>query len=99
MLTRSFQHKKVLIEIYNLWNAGKVKEAQELQKKVSMPEHGIGTSDVSGMKWIIARSHGYPLESADVRRPFPKFSDPAKQERVVRLVSTLLPVEAELAKR
>lgn len=64
-----------------------------------MPEHGIGTSDVSGMKWIIAKERGYPLESADCRRPFPKFSDKGKQDRVVRLVAPLLPVEAELAKR
>lgn len=51
------------------------------------------------MKWIIAKERGYPLESADCRRPFPKFSGKAKQDRVVRLVAPLIPVEAELAKR
>ncbi|KFZ08825.1 hypothetical protein V502_09139 [Pseudogymnoascus sp. VKM F-4520 (FW-2644)] len=87
---------KVLIEIYNLYNAGKLSEAIALQKKVSGPEHGIGTSDVSGMKWIIAQERGYPESSRDCRRPFPKFDDPAKKERVQKYVAPLLAVEEEL---
>ena len=82
-----------------MYKAGKIQEATELQKQVSMPEHGIGSSDVSGMKWIIAKERGYPLESADCRRPFPKFADQAKRDRVVRLVAPLIPVEERLAKR
>lgn len=51
------------------------------------------------MKWIIATSRGYPEASAECRRPFPKFSDPAKRERVTRLVAPLLPVEEKLSLR
>jgi dihydrodipicolinate synthase/N-acetylneuraminate lyase len=85
-----------MVEIYDLYMAGKMAEASALQKKLVLPEWGIGTSDVSGMKWIIAKERGYPLSSAHCRRPFPKFSDKEKQERVVRLVAPLLPVEEEL---
>lgn len=90
---------RVLVEIYNLYRAGNIDAATELQKKVSQPEWGISTSDVSGMKWIIATSRGYPEASAECRRPFPKFSDPEKRERVTRLVAPLIPVEEKLALR
>ncbi len=87
------------MEIYNLYNAGKVVEAIALQKQVSGPEWGIGSSDVSGMKWIITKERGYPLTSADCRRPFPKFDSAEKQKRVVDYVAPLVPVEAALAAR
>ncbi|KAJ5971528.1 Aldolase-type TIM barrel [Penicillium vulpinum] len=87
---------RVMVEIYDLYFAGKFAEATALQKKLVLPEWGIGTSDVSGMKWIISKERGYPLSSAHCRRPFPKFDDVEKQERVVRLVAPLLPVEEEL---
>lgn len=87
---------QTLIEIYNLYNAGKLEEAIAVQKKVSGPEYGIGTSDVSGMKWIIAQERGYPETSRDVRRPFPKFDDPAKKERVQKYVAPLIPFEQSL---
>lgn len=61
-----------------------------------MPEWGIGTSDVNGMKWIVVNERGYPEKSADCRRPFPKFSDPEKRARVKKLVAPLIPVEAQL---
>lgn len=64
---------------------------------MAQPELGIGTSDVNGMKWIIAKERGYPETSADCRRPFPKFSDPEKRARVVRLVAPLLPIEEQLS--
>ena len=63
---------------------------------VSQPEWGISTSDVNGMKWIIAKEHGYPEASRDCRRPFPKFADAEKRARVVRLVAPLLPIEEQL---
>ncbi|KAJ5779897.1 hypothetical protein N7457_007617, partial [Penicillium paradoxum] len=87
---------RVMVEIYTLFHDGKIAEATALQKKLVLPEWGIGTSDVNGMKWIIAKTHGYPLTSAHCRRPFPKFSDTEKQDRVVRLVAPLIPVEEAL---
>lgn len=90
---------QVLVELCNLWSAGKVKEAMDLQKKVSWPEWGISTSDVNGMKWIIAKERGYPEGCAHPRRPFPKFADPEKQARTVKLVAPLIAVEAQLSKQ
>ncbi|KAF4762688.1 hypothetical protein N7455_012726 [Penicillium solitum] len=87
---------RVMVEIYDLFMAGKIAEATALQKKLVQPEWGIGTSDVNGMKWIIAKERGYPLSSAHCRRPFPKFADSEKQDRVVRLVAPLLATEEEL---
>lgn len=85
-----------MLEIYNLCLAGKIAAATELQKKLGGPEWGISTSDVSGMKWIVAKVRGYPEESADCRRPFPKFSDPEKKARAMRLVTPLVSVEQQL---
>lgn len=51
------------------------------------------------MKWIIAKERGYPLASADCRKPFPKFDSAERQERVINYVAPLLPVEAALAAR
>lgn len=76
---------------------GQISAATKLQKQVSGPELGISTSDVNGMKWIIVKERGYPEASADCRRPFPKFEDPERRARVVRLVAPLLPVEKQLA--
>ena len=87
------------MEIYNLYSAGKITEAIALQRKVSGPEWGIGSSDVSGMKWIIAKERGYPLTSAACRKPFPKFDSAEKQKRVIDYVAPLLPVEAALSVR
>lgn len=85
-----------MVEILNLYRDGKIAEATVLQKKLVLPEWGIGTSDVNGMKWIITKTHGYPITSAHCRRPFPKFSDTEKQDRVVRLVAPLIPIEEAL---
>lgn len=87
---------QVLVEIYNLYKSGQIQAAIELQTKEGMPEWGIASSDVSGMKWIIAHELGYPMTSAHCRRPFPKYSDPEKQERSKKLVSTLIPIEKQL---
>ena len=92
-------YSQVLLDIFNLYNAGKLAEAIALQKQVSGPEWGIGSSDVSGMKWIIAKERGYPLASADCRRPFPRFDNIEKQKRVVDYVAPLLPLEAALEAR
>lgn len=64
-----------------------------------MPEWGVSTGDVNGMKWIVANERGYPETSADCRRPFPKFSDPEKKARAKKLVAPLVPVEASLSSK
>ncbi|KAL2864285.1 dihydrodipicolinate synthase family protein [Aspergillus lucknowensis] len=87
---------RVLVEIYNLYTAGKIDEATELQKKLGKPEWGIGTSDVNGMKWTTVKQNGYPPSSAHCRRPFPRFDDAEEQARVRKLVALLAPVEEEL---
>lgn len=88
-----------MVEIYTLFHNGKIAEATELQKKLVLPEWGISTSDVNGMKWIITKERGYPMTAVHCRRPFPKFSDTEKQERVVRLVAPLLPIEKALGSK
>ncbi|RJE25260.1 dihydrodipicolinate synthetase family protein [Aspergillus sclerotialis] len=90
---------KVLIEIYDLYNAGKVAEATELQTALGTPEWGISTSDVNGMKWIVAKLRGYPDSALHCRRPFPRYDDPEKQARSTRLVAPFLKVEEELSSR
>ncbi|KAK2756190.1 hypothetical protein FQN54_005598 [Arachnomyces sp. PD_36] len=87
---------RVLVEIYDLFNAGRVSEATVLQQKLSMPEWGISTGDVNGMKWIVVNERGYPESSAHCRRPFPKFDDPEKKARVKNFVAPLVPVEKGL---
>lgn len=47
------------------------------------------------MKWIVAKVRGYAT-NADCRRPFPKFDDPEKRSRAMRLVSPLVPLEESL---
>lgn len=87
---------QTLLEIYNLFMNGQVGAATALQKQLGSPEWGISTSDVNGMKWIVAAQRGYPESSAHCRRPFPRFSDPEKRARVKRLVAPLVPVEEDL---
>ncbi|KAL2818165.1 hypothetical protein BDW59DRAFT_165612 [Aspergillus cavernicola] len=86
----------VMVEIFNLFNAGKIAEATELQKKLVQPELGIATSDVSGMKWITAKTRGYPETSAHCRRPIPRFVDQEKKDRAMRLVTPLVSIEEQL---
>lgn len=86
-----------MIEIYNLFNKGKISAAIELQNKLVKPEWGIATSDVNGMKWIVVKERGYPETSAHCRRPFPQFGDSEKRARVVKLVAPLISVEEHLS--
>lgn len=85
-----------MLEMYNLYLNGNISEAIALQKQLGKPENGIATSDVSGMKWIVAKQLGYPESSAVCRRPIPKFDDAEKRARVMKLVAPLVPVEEQL---
>lgn len=85
-----------MVEIFNLFNAGKIEEAIALQKKLVQPELGIATSDVSGMKWITAKTRGYPETSVHCRRPIPRFEDQEKKDRAMRLVTPLISTEEQL---
>lgn len=88
-----------MVEIYDLFMAGQVAAATELQKKLTQPEWGIATSDVNGMKWITVKRRGYPESSVHCRRPFPKFVDAEKKDRVTRLTEPLVPVEELLSSK
>ncbi|KAI1612749.1 hypothetical protein EDD37DRAFT_678968 [Exophiala viscosa] len=90
---------KTLVAIYELYTTGKVAEATVLQKQLGLPEWGVGTSGVNGMKWIIVKRRGYPETSAHCRRPFPRFVDAEKQERVMKLTAPMVPIEKELTTR
>jgi dihydrodipicolinate synthase/N-acetylneuraminate lyase len=85
-----------MVEIYNLFKSGKIAEATQLQKKLVQPELGIATSDVSGMKWITAKTRGYPETSVHCRRPIPRFEDQEKRDCAMRLVTPLLVTEEQL---
>lgn len=85
-----------MVQIFDFFQAGKVTEAIELQKKLVQPELGIATSDVSGMKWITAKTRGYPESSSHCRRPIPRFVDQEKKDRAIRLITPLIPIEKKL---
>ncbi|KIH89844.1 hypothetical protein SPBR_00784 [Sporothrix brasiliensis 5110] len=89
----------VMMEIYRLYTTGHMQEAVALQKKLVMPELGIATSDVSGMKWLTAWARGYPETSVHCRRPIPRFVDQAKKDRAQGLLKPLLAVEEEYIKK
>ncbi|KAF1993773.1 aldolase [Amniculicola lignicola CBS 123094] len=90
-------YPKVCVEIYNLWEAGKVAEATALQLKLATMEWGFAKGGINGTKWIVATKLGYPITSADCRRPYPKYSSEEKQKWIVNQVSGLDKVEASLA--
>lgn len=61
-----------------------------------MAEAAFGKGGINGSKWVVAKLLGYPMASAACRRPYPLFTDKAKQDRMLELVEKLQPLEEKL---
>lgn len=92
-------YPKACMEIYDLYNAGNVKEAERAQLKLAQAEWGFGKGGINGTKWVVAKLRGYDLQSAHCRRPYPKFEDKEKQSWIVEVVKPLMETEGALGKR
>ncbi|KAH8646846.1 dihydrodipicolinate synthetase [Xylariales sp. PMI_506] len=77
------------IEIYDLYQSGKVKEAETLQIKLAHAEWGFAKGGINGTKWVVAKYLGYPESSCHCRRPYPQYNDAKKQAWIYGLMGTL----------
>lgn len=89
---------KFCLEIYNLYIAGKTKEAEVAQLKLAQMEWGFAKGGINGTKWVVAKILGYPLESCHCRRPYPTYEDAKKQAWILETCTPLISEEAALVK-
>ncbi|KAI8713482.1 hypothetical protein NCS52_01292900 [Fusarium sp. LHS14.1] len=92
-------YPKVCTQIFDLYKAGKTKEAEEAQLRLAKMEWGFAKGGINGTKWVVAKLRGYPLESCHCRRPYPKYNDESKQEWILKVVEPLAVVEKSIGKR
>ena len=84
------------VQIFDLFNQGKLAECAAAQTKLAEAEWGCGKGGINGTKWVVAKFLGYPEASCHCRRPYPKFADPKKQSWITDVVKPLESVEASL---
>lgn len=89
-------YPKACIEMYDLWTAGKTKEANRLQIEISKCEIGFGKGGINGTKWVVAHLLGYPEGSSHCRRPYPQFGDEKKKAWVLAKVKLCSHIESGL---
>ncbi|KAI1244428.1 hypothetical protein MGN70_014300 [Eutypa lata] len=89
-------YPRACIQIFDLYNQGKLAEASAAQIKLAEVEWGFGKGGINGTKWVVAKYLGYPEASCHCRRPYPKFADPKKQSWITDVVKPLESVEASL---
>lgn len=89
-------YPKYCVDIFDLYNAGRLQEAAAAQFKLAQMEWAFGKGGINGTKWVVARSLGYPLTSCHCRRPYPRYTDAAKQAWISDLVAPLAEEEAKL---
>ncbi|PNY23273.1 4-hydroxy-2-oxoglutarate aldolase, mitochondrial [Tolypocladium capitatum] len=92
-------YPKVCMQIYDLYTSGKVKEAETLQLKLAQMEWGFAHGGINGTKWVVAKLRGYPMESCDCRRPYPKYDNRSKQLWITQVVEQLAAVEGTIGNR
>lgn len=92
-------YPKACMQIYDLYKAGKVKEAEKAQLTLAEAEWGFGKGGINGTKWVVAKLRGYNLESAHCRRPYPQFEGKEKQNGILDVVRPLMDTETALGKR
>ncbi|TQN70869.1 L-threo-3-deoxy-hexylosonate aldolase [Colletotrichum shisoi] len=92
-------YPRYCVEIFDLYNAGRLQEASAAQFKLAQMEWAFGKGGINGTKWVVAKSHGYPLASCHCRRPYPQYTDEKKQAWISDLVAPLAEEEAELSQR
>ncbi|KAF2176573.1 aldolase [Zopfia rhizophila CBS 207.26] len=88
---------KTCVELYNLYQAGKVQEASDLQIKLSVAEWGFGKGGINGTKYVVAHKRGYPETSSHCRRPYPRYESEERRKWVVNQVSGLDEIERSLS--
>lgn len=87
------------MRIFDLYTAGKVKEAEQAQIELAKMEWGFAQGGINGTKWIVAKIRGYPAESWHCRRPYPKYGDEAKKAWISSVVEPLAAVEKSIGDR
>lgn len=92
-------YPKACAQIYDLYVAGKTREAEAAQLELAKMEWGFGKGGINGTKWVVAKILGYPEESCHCRRPYPKYSDAEKQKWILDVVSPLGVTEKAIGKR
>jgi 4-hydroxy-2-oxoglutarate aldolase len=91
-------YPRACVELYELYKAGKLEEAQKLQYTLGVSELGFGDGGINGTKWVVSELLGYPEEARHCRRPYPKFESKEKQKWILDQVRTLEPEETRLQK-
>ena len=86
------------MEVYDLYQAGKYEAAQKLQYTLAVSELGFGDGGINGTKWVVGELLGYPEDSRDCRRPYPRFVSKEKQQSILEQVRALESEEARLLK-
>jgi 4-hydroxy-2-oxoglutarate aldolase len=81
-----------------LYRYGDEKKAATAQIKLAKMEWGFGKGGINGTKWVVAKLLNYPLNKCHCRRPYPQFTDEAKQEWISATVKPLLEEEKRLNK-
>ncbi|EON97164.1 putative dihydrodipicolinate synthetase family protein [Phaeoacremonium minimum UCRPA7] len=82
-------YPKCCLQIYDLYLAGKTKEATAAQLKLAEMEWGFAKGGINGTKWVVAKLLGYPEESCHCRRPYPQYTDAKKQAWILDVVKPL----------
>ncbi|KAK6857844.1 hypothetical protein PG990_013504 [Apiospora arundinis] len=91
-------YPRVCLEIFDLYRAGKTKEAEAAQLALAKMEWGFAKGGINGTKWIVAKLLGYPLEGCHCRRPYPVYADAQKQAWIEQTVQPLQETELRLVK-
>lgn len=86
------------MEIWDLYQTGKIEAAQKLQYTLSVSELGFGDGGINGTKWVVGELLGYPEKSRDCRRPYPKFDNAEKRQWILKQVTALEAEESRLKK-
>ncbi|KAK7958996.1 4-hydroxy-2-oxoglutarate aldolase [Apiospora aurea] len=86
-------YPRVCLEIFDLFRAGQVKEAEAAQLRLAKMEWGFGKGGINGTKWVVAKLLGYPLEGCHCRRPYPVYADPEKHAWIMGTVQPLQETE------
>lgn len=89
---------KACVQLFDLFNEGKVAEAAKAQKKLAQMEWGFAKGGINGTKWVVAKYLGYPEASCHCRRPYPQYSDASKQQWITEICKPLVEVEEALKK-
>lgn len=82
--------------MYDLYKAGKTKEAEAAQLRLAQAEWGFAKGGISGTKWVVGKYLGYGPEKRHCRRPYPQFADAKKQAWIGETVKLILEDEKQL---